>query len=296
MSLSMTLTRHVAGLRPTPMRSEAAVRRQVANRPAPAAVSRSLRRRCTIDRSVVEGFDVMTLHPRAVTADGTHLVYLHGGAYVSELLGPHWAIIDALMRRTPVTVTVPMYGLAPQHTIDDAVVFLDAVTAKLAAADPRRVVLAGDSAGGGLAVAYAQRQRDGGAGPDADAVVLFSPWVDVTMSNPEIAAIEPRDIMLTSAALRVCGTWWAGRHDTTNPLVSPLYGDLGGLPPITTFQGDHDLFLPDVRRMHDSISRAGGANSLTVAAGGFHVYVGATWTPEAATALDRTATVIAGNP
>jgi len=292
MSLTMTITRYVAGLRPTTLASEDAIRRRVQHRKAPAVASRWLRRRATLERSVVGGFDVVTLRPHGLPAASPHLLYLHGGAYVAPVIKRHWAIIEALLRRTPVAVTVPMYGLAPEHTVDDAFGLLDALTAN-ATEDPRRLVLAGDSAGGGLALAYAQRQRDTGIGRTADAVVLFSPWVDVTMTNPGIAAIEPRDIMLASPGLQVCGTWWAGRHDTTDPTVSPVYGELGGLPPIITFQGDHDLFLPDVTTLHARILRAGGASSLIVAPGAFHVYVGATWTPEAKLALDRTAAVIA---
>jgi RND superfamily putative drug exporter len=125
--------------------------------------------------------------------------------------------------------------------------------------------------------------------------VLFSPWVDVTLANPAIEPLEARDTMLASAPLRTCGNWWAGQHATTDPVVSPLYADLSHLPPACIFQGDRDLFLPDVSLLHEHIVQAGGTSTLTIARGGFHVYVGAPWTPEARFALDFAGRVIRGD-
>jgi acetyl esterase/lipase len=68
-----------------------------------------------------------------------------------------------------------------------------------------------------------------------------------------------------------------GRRDRLDPAVSPLYADLSGLPPVYTFQGDHDLFLPDVTLLNRRINQGGGHSTFTVAEGGFHVYVGAPW-------------------
>jgi monoterpene epsilon-lactone hydrolase len=118
--------------------------------------------------------------------------------------------------------------------------------------------------------------------------------VDVTLTNAGIPAIEPGDTMLASAGLRTCGQWWAGVRDPADPVVSPLYADLTGLPPATIFQGDRDLFLPDVMLLDQRIRESGGISSLVVARGGFHVYVGAPWVPEAKYALDRAAAVVAG--
>ncbi|TDZ96396.1 alpha/beta hydrolase [Mycobacteroides salmoniphilum] len=295
MSLTMTLTRKALGLQPKPLESEAATREVLPKRLPPAPIPGSLRRRCTIERTIVEGFDVVTLRPRSLPAGSSHLLYLHGGAYISPLVSAHWRIIEALLRRTPASVTVPMYGLAPEHTVDEAFEMLDVLTAGITAKTPAgRLVVAGDSAGGGLALAHTQHLRDGNRQVLPAALILFSPWVDVTMANPDIAAIEPRDVMLASAGLRACGTWWSGGRQTTDPRVSPLLGNLIGLPPVSTFQGGYDLFLPDVTRLHERIQQAGGSSSLTIAPGGFHVYVSAPWTPEARAALDKAATVLRG--
>jgi epsilon-lactone hydrolase len=292
-SLTMTLTRNAARLRRTALRTEEALRHSVIQPREPAPVPRGLRRRCTVESHVIDGCNVVTLRPHNVLQRAPHVVYLHGGGYVSPLKRPHWMIVNALMRRTSATITVPMYPLAPEHNVDDALAFLDALMSRIQEHHGiERMVYAADSAGGGLALAHTLRRRDAVHGLAASGLILFAPWVDITMTNPDITRIEPRDVMLTSAQLELCGRWWADHRATTDPAVSPIYADLHGLPPIHLFVGEHDLFLPDITLLHQRLHEAGTASTLTVAPGGFHVYVGAPWIPEARAALDRSAGII----
>ncbi|TDZ96392.1 alpha/beta hydrolase [Mycobacteroides salmoniphilum] len=291
MSLSMTLVRQVFKLRPGALSSDSALRQSVASARPATALPPTLSRSHRYSRECIGGFEVVTLRPVTATDATPHLVYLHGGAYVNPLIGAHWSLIAAIMRRVDVTVTVPMYPLAPAHTIDDALEFLDEVTPAHQHLNTPALVLCGDSAGGGLALSYAPHQRDTGRRPAA-ALVLFSPWVDVTMTNPAIPELEERDPILYAAQARTCGLWWAGSRDTADPAVSPLYADVAGLPPTQTFIGDHDILLPDAQQLHHRILEAGGASRLTVAKGGFHVYVGVPWLPESRRALNHTADII----
>lgn len=136
---------------------------------------------------------------------------------MSPLTGPHWWIIAGLMSRTGARVTVPDYLLAAEHTFDESFPAVNAVVDHvLAGAGDHKVVLAGDSAGAGLALAQAIRCRDE-ATPAPSAVVLFSPWVDVTMSNPEARALEGRDVMLACDGLIAAGQWWAGDRSPLDP-------------------------------------------------------------------------------
>ncbi len=111
--------------------------------------------------------------------------------------------------------------------------------------------------------------------------MLFSPWVDATLSDPQVLEAEKLDVMLSIDWLREAGRWWAGDHDPKTPLVSPLYGDLRGLAPIQVYIGTHDLFLPDSRRLNERVLAAGGKIEQHETLGGFHVFMGATFTPEA---------------
>lgn len=257
-----------------------------------------LRRRYHVRTATAAGQDVVTVRPHALRADAPRVIYLHGGAFIAPMGRMHWLLISALLRRTPAAVTVPLYALAPQHDMDDAYRLLDAVTARLEDRPPAGpVVYAGDSAGATLALTYALRQRDQAARGEAAAkppaaLVLFSPGADLTMTNPAIAAIEPRDPVLTSAQVRTVGQWWSGGRPLADPAVSPLLADLSGLAPVHLFAGDQEVLFPDIALMHEKITQAGGTSTLTVARGGFHDYPVALWTPESRQALDQAAAAV----
>ncbi|HJE90129.1 MAG TPA: alpha/beta hydrolase [Dietzia timorensis] len=259
-----------------------------------APVPWSLRRRCTVDTYSVAGIDVYTLTPKRGAAD-IDILYFHGGAYNAGMIAPHWWVVRSLVAATGATVHVPSYLLAPEHTADAAYPSLDAVTDDvLLAAGTRRVVFAGDSAGGGIALAEAQRCRDK-AGKNADHLVLFSPWVDVTMTNPAARDVEERDVSLNCDLLAAAGRWWAGDRDPADPLISPSNGDLVDLPPMTVVQGGRDVLAPDVIWLVGKVRDAGGRVHLAEAAEGFHVYVAGWWTPEARAALRLAAQGIRGD-
>lgn len=285
MSVSMRLTRSLLRFRPVSTKSAASVRARVQHRKPSAPVSRGLRRIADVDQTFVNGRPVIRLTPSSgAGGGGTHLVYLYGGAYISPMLTVHWNIISTLIRLSGVSVTVPQYGLAPEHTVDDAYQLLDAIYDDLVETPGARVFLAGDSSGGGLALGQSIRLRDARR-PLPAGVILISPWLDATMSNPKVSALEPMDRMLARPGLVEAGRWWAGNHDPQSPLVSPIFGNLVNLPPVHTYQGAWDLFAADAQDLTDKIRAAGGQAALQLYADAFHVFVGAPWTPEARAAL-----------
>jgi acetyl esterase/lipase len=115
----------------------------------------------------------------------------------------------------------------------------------------------------------------------ASAVLLFSPWVDVTLTTPEIARLERRDPMLSRAMLVQAGLWWAGARSPVDPVVSPVHDHLADLPPVFTYIGGHDLLLADARKLDQRIRAAGGESTLRVWPSGFHVFMAAQSTREA---------------
>ena len=150
--------------------------------------------------------------------------YLHGGSYIHDFSYFHWRFLKKLIERTDAAVAAPAYALAPWGTWQEAFeLILPLFTAYAAAHPERKLILMGDSAGGGLAAAVAlELQRTGMRLPDE--LILLSPWMDVTISDPAIDAFIPRDPWLTPAH-RACGRWWAGKLDPRAPRVSPGYGD-----------------------------------------------------------------------
>jgi acetyl esterase/lipase len=221
--------------------------------PAPPAW---LRRAVRVARGEVAGVRCYRLSPRggadaAGTARGRHVLYLHGGGYVGEISVHHWRFLARLVRASGATVTVPIYTLAPHATAREVVAEVTGVQGELAAP-----VVMGDSAGGGLALAVAQAARaQARDGPRE--LVLLSPLVDATLSNPEIAAVAPRDPMLGVEAVALAGALYAGRDGSAGALASPINGDLAGLGHVTILIGTRDVLLPDARRLRDGLQAAG---------------------------------------
>jgi len=217
------------------------------------------------------------------------VMYLHGGGYVGPLGLHHWWIIDQLVSRTGARVTVPSYPLAPEHDVDDAMPVLAELYGWWARqAGECRLALAGDSAGGGLALALTMRARDEGW-PSLDRLLLLAPWVDVTMTNPRAWALEYRDPILRCVGAIDDGRAWAGSRSTTDPWVSPINGQLQGLPATLVVQGGCDVLAPDALELVERMRRAGVEVALRYEPGGFHVYPVAVRTPEARAAFAQIA-------
>lgn len=284
MSLRMDLTARAVAVRARLSPFQEVDRLRGRAYPEPAAVPKDLRRSHEVAREEVAGRPVLRLTPRA-GADGSHLIYLHGGAFVNPLLPAHWWIIREVVKDTGTTVTVPLYRLAPEGDADEGYEFLAAAWADLVtrpSAD--RIVVAGDSAGGCLAIGLAMLLRDTGQRVP-DHVVGFSPALDVTATHPAVREIDPHDPMLsTDVVVPLCQAW-AGRRSLTDPLVSPLYGSADGLPPVHLVQGGRDILAADALGFARALQRAGNPGRLIYEPGGFHVYVGAWWTPEARRAI-----------
>ncbi|MCC3301872.1 alpha/beta hydrolase fold domain-containing protein [Arthrobacter sp. zg-Y895] len=229
-----------------------------------------------MEQRSVEGFSCYSVVPRSAgtSVPGTAaraVLYLHGGSYISPISAWHWRFIGRLAAAGH-RVEVPLYGLAPDYSHRDAPVLLAAVYRKLLEDfDSQDVAFMGDSAGGGLALAFAQQLSEWSL-PQPRRLILLSPWVDVAMENPELAAVEAVDPWLSRAGLRVAARAWASGDDLTDPRVSPFNGRLSGLPPTDVFVGTHDLPYPDVLRLESLMRSAGIPVSLHVADGAVHVY------------------------
>ena len=219
-------------------------------------------------RSVVADHDVYTLEND--NADSV-IFYLHGGAYAFGISEKQIRFCDTLAVRLNAKVYMPLYPLTPQATQHDAYPFLDAVYDK-ALGEGKPVYLVGDSAGGGLALAFAQRLRDKGV-QLPQKMILLSPWVDVTMSDPDIPAYEEKDLQLDAYGLVMLGQLWAAELDTKDPLISPIYGDLKQLPPTMLFCGTDEIMVPDNTKLFYKMKDAGIEVSLTFGEGLGHVFV-----------------------
>lgn len=215
-----------------------------------------------------------TLKLSAVAADPQcHLLYLHGGAYVEGSPRSHTALAGNLGAQAQAVTWLPHYRLAPEHpcpaAIDDA---LGAYRELLAQGIPAtRIVIAGDSAGGGLALATACAIRDSGL-PQPAALALLSPWLDLSHSGASAqarAAVEP---MLNLRWLEWAAGLYAGARPRTQAQVSPLFADLAGLPPMLVHVGDDEILLDDSVRLAQRARAAGVDCGLRVFPRLWHVF------------------------
>jgi monoterpene epsilon-lactone hydrolase len=270
-SLQMSVVRGLLRLAYKPrMATVERARKRIAAPKGPSGPPDRLRRRHDVTSRMVGGFPCHTVAPRARPA-GRAVVYLHGGAYIGEIAPQHWALISK-MADAGVRVDVPIYGLAPQHTHREAYAFLTEVYRELLAdVDASGISLVGDSAGGGLALGLAQTLDDAGL-PQPGRIVLLSPWLDLTLSNPDLPAVEKRDPWLSSAGLHEAAKVWAAGDDPTDPRLSPGNGRLAGLAPVDVYVGTREICLPDVLLLQERARAEGADVQVTICAGAVHVY------------------------
>lgn len=200
-----------------------------------------------IERIAVSGMDCVVLS--SPNPSMKRILYLHGGSYVEQPRLAHWLFLDQVVKDTHATVYVPIYPKAPTHQFQESYdKVLELYLLLLKDTKPQDVVVMGDSAGGGFALGFTQ-QLLALRKPQPARSILLSPWLDITMENPGIAALERKDPMLLKKHLIVMGKAWAGDLNPRDFRVSPINGPLKGLAPITLYVGTHELFLADARKL-----------------------------------------------
>ncbi len=260
---------------------------------APVRPGRALQKEFAIEEDGRRGFPVVTIAPRNGLADGApHLLYFHGGGYVMPISAFHWNAIAHLCRDLGASATVPLYPLAPETKAIETLDLMRGLTEDvIAASGSRQVVMLGDSAGGGMALALTQMLLQDGA-PMPASLVLFSPWLDATASDPRQKDIEGRDRMLAVAGLGACADLFRGDLARDDPRISPLLGPLDGLPPVAIFSGTSDILLVDGQRLDAKLTSPDAAEHVYIEYDGmFHDWM-LLPVPEGKAALDQAADFI----
>ncbi|BDI23524.1 alpha/beta hydrolase fold domain-containing protein [Herbiconiux sp. L3-i23] len=229
--------------------------RERALRPASYGPPARLRPDIRVEVGERLGRPVYTIGPTKSPARGG-LVYLHGGGWVGEIVLQHWQLVAQLAAESNVSVSVPIYALVPFGTADDALALTTALALD-AGEQHGRVILAGDSAGGQIALSAAQHLRDQ-HGVTAALTTLIAPALDLSWSNPRIPVVQPTDPWLGTPGGRVLSEHWRGERDIRDPVVSPLFGDMRGLGPLSVFTGSRDVLNPDAHLLREKVVDAGG--------------------------------------
>lgn len=227
-----------------------------------------------VEPATVGGIPGFWVRPHKTVKPGARMLYLHGGGYV---LGSAQAVSNfagQIARRAGADTFVPEYRLAPEHpfpaAIDDAV----AAYHGLVAAGAERIVVAGDSAGGGLTLALlsiigAQKAK-GGLQPAGAAVM--SPWTDLALTGASFETRADADPIFTRAPLQAFADAYLAGRNATDPTASPLYAKFDNLPPIRIDVGDDEVLLDDSVRYAERAQSAGADVALSIWTGMPHVF------------------------
>lgn len=221
-----------------------------------AAPGKALHRKFDVSETIKDGYPIFTLSPQS----GSHrrILYIHGGAYVLDIQSGYWGLLGEMVDRTDAAVVAPCYPLTPEHdwqqSYDWMMHVYDALVEEVGADN---IIIMGDSAGAGFALGLTQILRDQGKAMPHK-MVLLSPWLDVSMTDPMQPALAKKDRILGVDGLRAAGEWWAGENTAVDaPPVSPIFGSLENLPPMAVFTGTFDLLWPDARKLKEKGEAAG---------------------------------------
>ncbi len=198
-------------------------------------------------------------------AIGAALLYLHGGGYVFGGPDSHRGIAWRLARETGLRVLLVDYRLAPEHpypaALEDATESYRWLLEQGYTGD--RIIIAGDSAGGGLSVALMVNAKSVGL-PMPKSAVLMSPWVDLAMTGSSMQTCAEQDAMLSPQAIGKFASLYLQGADPKSPLASPLFADLSGLPPTCVMVGSHEVLRSDAETLVERLEQAGSQAQLTV--------------------------------
>ena len=237
-----------------------------------AGAERELRGGIRWRRSEIAGLRCEIHTPPGWNEQQATVLYLHGGGYVTCSPATHRDLVSRIAKASGARCVVPNYRKAPKHpfpaAIDDALACYRALLDE--GVNPERLVVGGDSAGGGLSLALMLRLREQGD-PLPCAAFLLSPWVDLELTGTSIDSNAPYDYLSRARLEEASGYYLAG-HDRRDPLVSAVFADLTGLPPLLVQSGDAELFYDENCRFVERARAAQVSVDHEVAPGMIHVY------------------------
>ena len=205
--------------------------------------------------------------------DGDVIIYCHGGGFCVGSADSRRKLGGHLAKLLKASVVVMDYRLAPEHpfpaAIDDSVAVYKALRAKLP--EGRRIVMAGDSAGGNLAIATVLKLRDLGE-PLPAAIIAFSPWLDMETSGETIDSNSETDRLVNRGTLEGMAATYLAGASPTDPLANPLKADLAGLPAIYVNAGTSEILLSDTTRFAEAAKAAGVDITVSIVGGMQHVF------------------------
>jgi len=206
---------------------------------------------------------------------GAAILYHHGGAYIVGSARAYRDFVGQIASRAKLDAFIPDYRLAPEHAFPAAVDDARAAYDGLAQLGFENIVLAGDSAGGGLTLvllSLATAKARAGTGLRPAGAAVISAWTDLAVTGASMATRAEADPLSTKASLAAAAKLYLKGRDPRDPMASPLYGDLAGLPPVVMHVGEDDVLLDDALRYGERFESAGGVIQVHAWEGMIHVF------------------------
>lgn len=236
-------------------------------------IPKEIEQECKIETKQFMGRKIFILKDKNTTSNSKYILYFHGGSYVAEATQNHFKFLEKIAKDTKYTIIMPDYPLTPKYTYDDVfdmvVPLYKEIMSKIENND---LILMGDSAGGGLALAlYEKISTDFIDIPSK--TILISPWLDVRMQNENISEVSKNDDILGKEKLILAGRAYAGKDGMDKYLVNPIMGDLSKLNNISIFTGTYDILNPDALLLKEKADEVGGDVKLKVYDKAKHIWL-----------------------
>ena len=220
-------------------------------------VPEEIKQKCELEIKQYKNRNIFIVTPKNKEKSEITILYFHGGSYVAEATKGHWDFIEKIANDTGATVILPDYPLTPKYNYKDVFEMIEPFYKELIQkVDQNHLVIMGDSAGGGLALALEEKASEEDL-PMPGKTILISPWLDVRLTNPKIEEVQKRDKQLNKETLKLAGIAYAGEEGMNSYLVNPVEGDLSKLKNIIIYTGTNDILNPDVYVLKEKAENVG---------------------------------------
>jgi len=213
--------------------------------------TRKLRKVANIKKNKINKKMLYEIIPKGKLNCDFQILYFHGGAYSGGINQTHWNFVAQLLKDTNANILLPDYPLVPKNTYKDVFCMVDKIYE--AYLTGKKFIIIGDSAGGGISLAFAQKLGEENK-KMPEKVILISPWLDITMKNEEIDKIQEKDKILNKNILKLAGNLYCGKDDPNDYFVSPINGPMDKIDNVFIFTGTYDILNPDVAVLKDKLS------------------------------------------
>lgn len=209
-----------------------------------------IKQMCNVTEERYKGRKVFLISSKETTNTSKYILYFHGGSYMAGVSELHWNFLQDLSIDTNATIIVPDYPLSPKYSYKDVFNMVGPLYKEiLEKIDSNNLIVMGDSAGGGIALALCEAVAQANV-VQPNKTILISPWLDVRLENPKIAEIEKNDKQLNREALQLAGIAYKGNNEDSY-LVNPIDGPIENLKEIIIFTGTYDILNPDVHVLEE---------------------------------------------